>query len=101
MMQRLIHILWPSFIIAGIADILFTSLFDPLEILYQGEPLIGNRIAAYTIGFFFFWLICIGSSAMTCYFQRGADAINRCPLPPPKRPEGCPNRGDNDSCSNC
>jgi hypothetical protein len=98
MMQRLIHILWPSFLIAGIADIIFTTVFDPLEILYRGEPLIEHRIAAYTIGFFFFWLICIGSSAMTCYFQRGADEINRCPLPPKKRPEGCPKRGDEGGC---
>lgn len=101
MMQRLIHILWPSFLVAGIADILFTSLFDPLQIMYQGEPLIEHRIAAYTIGFFFFWLICIGSSAMTCYFQRGSDEINRCPLPPIKRPEGCPKREGVDSCDNC
>jgi len=98
MMQRLFHILWPSFIIAGIADIIFTSAFDPLEIVYRGEPLIEHRIAAYTIGFFFFWVICIGSSAMTCYFQRGANESNRCSLPPPKRPEGCPKRGDEGDC---
>ena len=63
MMQRLIHILWPSFLVAGAADIIFTSLFDPLEILYRGEPLIEHRIAAYTIGFFFFCLFCIVSSS--------------------------------------
>lgn len=99
MMQRLIHILWPSFLVAGVADILFTTLFDPLEIVYRGEPLIAHRIAAYTIGFFVFWLLCIASSMLTCYFQRSADEINRCPLPPPKRPAGCPKReGEGDCC---
>lgn len=97
MLQRLIPILWPSFLVAGVADIILTTLFDPLEIMYQGESLIEQRIAAYTIGFFVFWLLGIASSAMTCYFQRSADEINRCPLPPPKRPEGCPKRGDDDA----
>ena len=98
MMKRLISILWPSFLVAGIADILFTSLFDPLEILYRGEPLIEQRIAAYTIGFFAFWLLGIASSALTCYFQRSADEINRCPLPPRKRHEGCPKREEGEGC---
>lgn len=98
MMKRLIPILWPSFLVAGVADILFTTLFDPLEILYRGKPLIEQRIAAYTIGFFVFWLLGIASSALTCYFQRSADEINRCPLPPRKRPDGCPKRGKESDC---
>lgn len=98
MMQRMIQILWPSFLVAGVADIIFTTLFDPLEIMYRGEALIEHRIAAYTIGFFLFWLLGISSSMLTCYFQRSADEINRCPLPPIKRPEGCPKRGDEDAC---
>ncbi len=98
MMQRMIQILWPSFLVAGVADVIFTTLFDPLEIMYRGEALIEHRIAAYTIGFFVFWLLCISSSMLTCYFQRSADEINRCPLPPMKRPEGCPKREDEDAC---
>ncbi|MCA1926614.1 MAG: hypothetical protein LDL16_10100 [Thiobacillus sp.] len=98
MMQRMIPILWPSFIVAGLADIVFTSLFDPLEILYRGEALIEHRIAAYSIGFFVFWILGIASSALTCYFQRGADAINRCPLPSRQRPEGCPKRECDGGC---
>ncbi|HSJ80531.1 MAG TPA: hypothetical protein VK910_04885, partial [Thiobacillus sp.] len=92
MMQRIIQILWPSFLVAGLADIIFTTLFDPLEIIYRGEVLVEHRIAAYTVGFFVFWLLCLSSSMLTCYFQRSADEINRCPLPPRKRPEGCPKR---------
>lgn len=98
MMQRLIHVLWPSFLIAGVAVIVFTTLFDPLQFAYRGEPLVMDRIGAYTIGFFVFWLLGIASSAMTCYFQRSADEINRCPLPPRHRPEGCPKREDGSGC---
>lgn len=98
MMQRLIHILWPSFLVAGIADIVFTSLFDPLEIMYRGEALIEHRLAAYSVGFFVFWGLGIASSALTCYFQRGADEINRCPLKPAQRPAGCPKRECDGGC---
>ena len=97
MLQRMISILWPSFLVAGVADIIFVTLFDPLELLYRGEPIFEHRIAAYTLDFFIFWLIGIASSMLTCYFQRSANEINRCPLPPPKRPEGCPKRGDEDA----
>jgi hypothetical protein len=98
MLQRMIHILWPSFLVAGVADIIFTTLFDPLEILYRGDALVQHRIGAYTVGFFVFWLLGIASSALTCYFQRSADEINRCPLPPRQRPEGCPKRESGDCC---
>jgi hypothetical protein len=98
MLQRMIHILWPSFLVAGVADIIFTTLFDPLEILYRGEALVQHRIGAYTVGFFVFWLLGIASSALTCYFQRTADEINHCPLPPSDRPEGCPKRENGNCC---
>lgn len=87
MMQRLIPVLWPSFLVAGAADIVFTTLFDPLELMYRGEPLIAHRVAAYTVGFLVFWLICIASSMLTCYFQRSAREVNRCAVPDAHRPE--------------
>jgi hypothetical protein len=98
MMQRLIHILWPSFLVAGLADLVLVVLFDPLEFLYRGEAQVGQRLAAYSVGFFVFWLLGIASSALTCYFQRSADEINRCPLPPRERPAGCPKRGEDGCC---
>jgi hypothetical protein len=98
MLQRMIQILWPSFLVAGVADIVFTTLLDPLEIMYRGDALIEHRIGAFTVGFFLFWLLGIASSALTCYFQRGADAINHCPLPPRNRPEACPKREDGSDC---
>ena len=36
--QRVVAILWPSFITAGIATVLFTTAFDP-EIIPDGHPL--------------------------------------------------------------
>ncbi|HMM46533.1 MAG TPA: hypothetical protein PKC12_00950 [Thiobacillaceae bacterium] len=75
-MTSLIHVLWPSFLAALAAEVVFAALVDPTQLSYRGEALIEDRVAAYTIAFFAFWLIGMLSSALTCYFQRSAGEIN-------------------------
>lgn len=98
MMQRLIQILWPSFLVAGLADLVFISLLDPLQLMYRGVPPVDHSIGVYSAGFFVFWLLGIASSALTCYFQRSADQVNHCSLPASNRPDGCPERQGADGC---
>lgn len=98
MMQRLIQVLWPSFLVAGLADLVLISLLDPQELMYRGLPPVEHPIAVYSAGFFLFWLLGIASSALTCYFQRTANEINRCPLPARDRPDGCPKRQEPADC---
>jgi len=99
-MQRLVWILWPSFIVAGIAEAVFFTLFDPTELSLFGQPLEGaSRMAIYSVGFFVFWLFAAGSSAFTCFLQRTSSEINRCPLPAQGRPAGCPKREEGGECS--
>ena len=70
MMQKVIAVLWPSFIMAGVATIIFFTAFDPDVILMaSGYPEIG-RLAGYSAGFFLFWLLTASSCLLTCYFQR-------------------------------
>ena len=92
-MRKAIWILWPSFIAGGAGTILFFTAFDPVDLRFVG-PLELSRQAGYTLGFFFFWAISAGSSALTCFLQRRSDEVNRCPLPPVERPMGCPKRED-------
>ena len=68
--QRLISILWPSFLTAGVATILFFTAFDPEELMLVSGYGEISRIGGYTIGFFLFWLLTSSSCALTCYFQR-------------------------------
>ena len=68
--QKVIAVLWPSFLTAGVATILFFAYFDPqllMQISGYGEI---TRMAGYTIGFFLFWLLTSITCVMTCYFQR-------------------------------
>ena len=98
-LQKLIWVLWPSFIAAGAAEALFFTVFDPEELPFFGTIVGASRIATYSVGFFLFWAFAALSSSLTCFFQRGSDEINRCPLPPTARPLGCPKRSDeNASC---
>jgi hypothetical protein len=74
--QRIVSVLWPSFLTAGVATIIFFTLFDPVELSQlRGGPEI-SRLAGYTFGFFCFWLLTASSCALTCYFRR--------PCPPRK-----------------
>lgn len=97
-MKRLIWILWPSFVVAGIAEALFFTLVDPQELYLFGEPVNFSRIATYSIGFFAFWGVCAASSTFTWFIQRSAAEVNRCPLPATDRPEGCPKREEPGCC---
>ncbi|MCW5624999.1 MAG: hypothetical protein KIT73_09815 [Burkholderiales bacterium] len=97
-MQRLIHVLWPSFLVAIVAEGLFFTAVDPMELSLLGHTITGSRLAVYSVGFFCFWTLGAMSSALTCFFQRSAAEINRCPLEPTARPEGCPKREDPGAC---
>lgn len=68
--QLISAVLWPSFLLAGVATSVFFLFLDPVKIFhYQGEaPL--SRMGAYSLGFLLFWLLCAASSAATAYFLR-------------------------------
>lgn len=68
--QRVIAVLWPSFLMSGVATVLFFTAFDPEELLMNAEPVAISRLGAYTVGFFLFWVLTAASCALSCYFQR-------------------------------
>ncbi|HEV8647447.1 MAG TPA: hypothetical protein VGR01_17945, partial [Burkholderiales bacterium] len=75
--EKLIWVLWPSFIVAGVAEVVFFTAFDPQELIVFGEPVAWSRIAMYSIGFFVFWALTAATSALTCFFQQTSVEINR------------------------
>lgn len=75
-MLKWIQVLWPSFLVAGLAEVIFFTVIDPQELYLLGQPVRLEPIATYSIGFIGFWLICAASSLSTIYFQRSAAEIN-------------------------
>ena len=75
-MSNIFYIVWPSFLVAGIAEIVFFTIIDPQELYLFGQPVSFSRLATYSIGFFGFWAICAASSMATCFFQRSGRDIN-------------------------
>lgn len=68
--ERLIYVLWPSFIVAARAEAVFFTLFDTVELHLLQSPIPASGTAVYSVGFFAFWLFAAPSSALTCFFQR-------------------------------
>ena len=75
--QRLVAVLWPSFLVSGVATVLVFVMFDPRPLLANTDWAELSRLGAYSIGFFWFWLITAASSWLTCYFQRPPSSLNR------------------------
>ncbi len=66
----LMHIIWPAFLMAGVAELVFFSIFDPFELHFFGQPLDWSREAIYALGFFGFWGLGVASSALTLYLAQ-------------------------------
>jgi hypothetical protein len=64
---RLLAALWLTFLMAGVATTVFFAAIDPLELKACVDFPEVSRTAAYTVGFFLFWLL-TASSGLLCLF---------------------------------
>ena len=76
-LQRLMWILWPAFLAAGVMEILVFALVDPQELHWSGQPLGWSRATVYTIAFFIFWGVAVVSNSLTVLLAMPADEVNR------------------------
>ena len=65
--QKVIAVLWPSFLVAGVETIIFFTIFDPLNVFIDYDV---SRLGAYSIGFFLFWFFAILPCILTLYFAK-------------------------------
>jgi hypothetical protein len=75
-MQKVFWIVWPSFLVAIIAEGVFFTVIDPQELFLFGQAVHFSLVATYSIGFLAFWIVCAASSMLTCFLQRSARALN-------------------------
>ena len=63
---RVLCILWPSFLMAGVLEMLVFSLVDPGQLRWFGSgPVELSSSAMYTLAFLAFWGIISTASALT------------------------------------
>jgi len=65
--RLVIWILWPSFLVAAIAEGLLFTVIHPEDILLFGEPIGISNEGIYTLWFFVMWAFCGASSALTVF----------------------------------
>jgi hypothetical protein len=69
-------VLWPSFLAACLASLLFFAAVDPVLLRDAGPHLFAGleREAGYALGFVFFWVIAAVASGISVYLIRTARA---------------------------
>ncbi len=74
-LQKVIAILWPSFLVAGFVTVCFFMVFDPELVLdavgFENVSLLG----AYSIASFLAWLSMMMCCILTAYFARPCEKI--------------------------
>ena len=63
--QRIMWVVWPSFLMAGVLEILVFAMVDPQQLHWFGQSVQLSRQGIYTVTFFVFWLVTMLSSALT------------------------------------
>ena len=66
MTRRVLQILWPAFLAAGVLDALTFAVVDPAELRWFGGPLLGwAPLAVYSATFLIFWVAISTAGALT------------------------------------
>jgi hypothetical protein len=74
--QRLMWIVWPAFLMAGVLEVLVFAMVDPQDVHWLGTPLEWSRQAIYTAAFFVFWGITTVSGGLTTLLAMSPVEVN-------------------------
>ncbi len=68
--KMLMTVVWPAFLAACVLEAAVFALVDPHELSWAGGPLGWSRQAVYTVAFFLFWIVSVGSSLLALVLAR-------------------------------
>lgn len=74
--KRLIWIVWPAFLAAGVMEMLVFAAFDPQDMQWLGRGVEWSRTGIYTVAFFAFWLVFVGAGYLTILLSLPNDELN-------------------------
>ena len=77
MKRRVLQILWPAFLAAGVLDALTFAVVDPSELRWFGGPLLDwPPLAVYSVTFLIFWSAISTSGAVTALLSLEPDEVD-------------------------
>ena len=76
---RCLCVLWPSFLAAGILEVVVLAVFSPSDLTWGRDHLDVSATTVYSLAFFVFWLVAAVSSWMTVILNMPKDELNRKP----------------------
>ncbi len=70
-------VVWPAFLTAAVLEIAVFAFVDPAAMRTLGGAQLGlSDTAIYSVAFFVFWAIAIGTGYLTLMLHRSADEVN-------------------------
>ncbi|MCK9517204.1 MAG: hypothetical protein WCZ18_12660 [Ottowia sp.] len=75
--QKLMWIIWPAFVAAGVLEMMTFAVLDPLTLALFGEPVSWSRQTIYSVTFLIYWLLFAACSAVTLLLARAPGEVNR------------------------
>ena len=77
MQPRLMTILWPAFLMAGVLEVLVFALVDPAGLRWPGGAALAlSATAVYTLAFFGFWAVITAAGLLTRLLDADSARIN-------------------------
>ncbi len=70
--KLIMAVAWPAFLAACLLEALVFAFVDPLELSWGHGPLGWSRQAVYTVAFFLFWAVSMGSGLLALLLQNSA-----------------------------
>ena len=85
--KRLMWVIWPAFMVAGILEMVVFALVDPQDLQWAGQSLELSNQAVYTVAFFLFWMLAMVASGLTALLAMSPSEVNHLPADsnPPER----------------
>jgi hypothetical protein len=77
--HRVLQILWPAFLVAGVMEILVFAAVDPLEIRWFGALIGWKPVAIYSSVFLVLWMLVASAGALTVLLRLTSQELD-----PPK-----------------
>ncbi len=76
MTKKWMWIAWPSFLMAGVLELLVFAVIDPQDMNWFGQSFDISRQAVYTLSFFVFWLVISIAGALTVILSLPSHEVN-------------------------